>query len=294
LDPSQADARDALSELESEESFLPVDIMVLAPELTSRSWRERRDAAAGLADLATKDPGMVLSYTSLLVDLLADEEREVRLPAILALGQIGESSAVDPLIELQESSWLLRFSIIEALSRLGSVDGLVTRLRGEMERIQDRNPVFSSHRDPLVEVEYDRLMEIGVLALERTGSLEDLVELAEANAWEDADEENSESAGDDWQADELVDGYLEDEEDEPEEDLTSYVDETALMVAYALERMAKPRLTALEAALLRRLAEIPDLTLLDLSEETGEEELTVVYDFSSLREAAIIELSKTP
>ena len=106
-----------------------------------------------------------------LIDLLDDEDREVRHAAIEALGNIGDKRAVLPLSQREESSWLLRFSLIEALAQLGSVDGLVTVLQREMNRDQMRNPVFSAQKDPLLEVEYSRLKRLACWRLRRPAIL---------------------------------------------------------------------------------------------------------------------------
>ncbi|RPJ46647.1 MAG: HEAT repeat domain-containing protein, partial [Chloroflexi bacterium] len=265
----------------------------------ARDWSERRDAAAGFGELGDKVPANAIDR---LIELLDDEDREVRHAVMESLGNIGDRRAVLPLSQREESSWLLRFAQIEALAQLGSVDGLVTVLKREMNRDQMRNPVFSSQKDPLLEVEYSRMMEIGALAFEKTGDLEGLLTLAEGNAWEVVDEE------DEGEAENAADGYGTGEEEEYEEyaeeleadeDLEAYVDEVAQMASLALERLATPRLPNLDVATLRRLAAVPDLALLELSgeeedadQDEGEPELTVIHDLSALREAAQAELAK--
>ncbi len=164
LDRSLADAREALDELEEENVLPSLDANLLLADLAARGWSERRDAAAGLGDLGENAPAQAADR---LIELLDDEEREVRHAAIEALGNIGDRRAVLPLMQREEGSWLLRFAIIESLAQLGSVDGLVTVLRREMNRVQERNPVFSSHKDPLLEVEYDRLMELACSLLRK-------------------------------------------------------------------------------------------------------------------------------
>lgn len=313
FDPTLKEAQDALAELENEPLLTPDEVEpgavdLLTGSLGSREWATRRDAAAGLGDLALRDQSQANKAADALIEMLGDEEREVRFAAIEALGHMDNRSAILPLIELEESSWLVRFSILQTLSQLGSVDGLVTILRREMNRIQERNPVFSSHKDPLLEVEYDLLMEIGVRALERTGDLESLLILAEANAWEELDlgdeEEEAEGYGEPDETEE--DGEYEDEEEQVDEDLTSYVDEVALMGDAALERLAIPKISTLSAGILQRLAVVPDLTLIDLTEDQeetpdvsieeteaeSEGEPSVVYDLSNLREAAKAELKR--
>jgi hypothetical protein len=142
-------------------------------------------------------------------------------------------------------------------------------------------------------VEYSRLVEVGVLALERSGDVESLVAIAEGNAWEE-----EEDSADDFEVVEDTDawdsGEDEVEEIDADEDLTDYVDEVGQMAAVALDRLARPRLSSLEPDLLLRLAEVPDLTLIDLSEEgdVEEGETGLVYDFSALREAAKAELAR--
>lgn len=280
LDPALAEAAEALDELEADEFELPSEES-FQQALAGAGWQKRRDAAAGLGTLGYASPAQANESAGRIASLLQDDEREVRHAAILSLGQLGSPTAIAPLVEMRESSWLLRYAILEALSRLGSVAGLISVLHREMDRLVDRNPTFTSFRDPLVEVEYGRLLEVGVLALERSGDIESLVEIAEGNAWEEAEDEET------WTGEE------EEEEFSPEEDLASYVDEVGQMAAAALDRSARPRLAALPPDLLRRLAEVPDLTLIDLSEEEGEKgETGLVYDFSELREAAKAELEK--
>ncbi len=317
LDPSQADAREALDDLTSDrEKVLPemVPSMLMA-DLSSRDWAERRDAAAGLGELEENAPEGAVDR---LINLLDDEDREVRHAAIEALGSIGDKRAIEPLSQRDESSWLLRFALIEALAQLGSVDGLVTVLQREMNRDQMRNPVFSAQKDPLLEVEYGRMMEIGVLAFEKTGDLNGLLTLVEGNAWEEVDEEEAEgvaSEEEEYTAEGFVSGededYEDDEDLEADEDLESYVDEVAQMVSLALERLATPNLSTLDVATLNRLAVVPDLSLLvmtgeeedtdanafeeDMEDEdvsVYEPELTVIHDLSALREAAKAELSR--
>ncbi len=313
LEPTLKDAREALDELENEplkqsgSSDLTV-MDLLISDLSSRSWQTRRDAAAQIGDLAQRGvPGAAAAFDA-ITNRLEDEEREVRQAAIEALGWINDRQAVMPLLALEESSWLARFSILQALAQLGSVDGLVTVLRREMDRIQNRNPVFSSNKDPLLEVEYDLLLEIGVRSLERTGDLESLLQLAEDNAWEEVEVEDDENEEDEAEGYYLADEGEDDDEDEdlePDEDLASYVDEVAQIASAALEQLAAPRIPNLPAATLQRLSAVPDLTLIDLSdtdEVPGEEikptidepeaEPLVVYDLSKLRAAAQAELDR--
>jgi tetratricopeptide (TPR) repeat protein len=291
LDPAQQDARDALDELEEEIHPPELDLAMLHAELDNFNFPHRRDAAAALGELG--DP----AASDILLVALQDEEREVRHAAIESLGRLAEKDpdrrALLPILELKEQSWLLRFALIETLMRLGSVDGIVATLYREMDRLQERNPVFTSHKDPLVEVEFDRLMEIGVLALEHTGDVSGLLDFAEANAWEDVEDEEDEEDDSDLSENFFgaeFDEYIEEEDLEAEEDLSSYVDEVAQLIVIALERLAMPRLASLKPDLLKRLSTVPDLTLLDLSEDEEEGQPTVVYDLSQLREAAAKQL----
>jgi len=295
LDSHMDDAREALEELSLAEGAPDIDPpdMLLA-RMTVRNWQERRDAAAAAGEQAMRGvPDARQILLDPLLTLLKDEEREVRHAAVEALGRMGDPRAVPPLLEMGESSWLVRFAILNTLSALGSVEGLVTALRREMTKIQERNPVFSSHKDPLLEVEYGVLMEIGVRALERTGNIEALLALSEDNAWEEVDDEDVEPlspGGESYVR--LEDGALvslDDEvEEEADEDLTAYVDEVAEMAAIALERLALPAIPQLGEDILTRLAAIPDLTLIDLSEENAEP--VIVKDLSALRQAAVKEL----
>ncbi|MBE0697838.1 MAG: hypothetical protein IH586_13030, partial [Anaerolineaceae bacterium] len=220
--------------------------------------------------------------------------------AVNSLGLLGSRSAILPLIEMKESSWLMRFAIIEALSRLGSVDGLVSVLDHEMEQQMNRNPAFSSLKDPLLGVEYGRMVEIGVLALERTGDIESLVDLAEGNAWEEEDDQVEPYLEDGVEIIEEEDFDYDEDDLEAEEDLTAYVDEVGQLVSIALDRSARAHLVELDHDLLQRLTQVPDLTLIDLSEiedvdlDEGveDEEPVLVYDLSGLREAALGELAR--
>jgi len=85
---------------------------------------------------------------------LADDEREVRHAAVEAVGRLGIQAAVPALLEQRESSWLLRFAVLDALSTLGATAALAERLRREMSSLQERNPIFGSGKDPLIELEY--------------------------------------------------------------------------------------------------------------------------------------------
>lgn len=282
LDPDHADAREALGELldlldEPAEGQEPEEVDLNG--LSSGAWQERRDT------LALLQPWQEVSQ-SLLEELLADDEREVRHAAIEAVARLGLNSAAPALAQQPESSWLLRFAILDTLSSLGAVDGLVERLRLEWEAMPPRNAVLSSSRDPLAELENDQLFEIGVLALERTGDVEALLDQVEGFAWEELPDEAE-------FADESVEDAEEDaEEDEGEadEDLLSYVDETGLILAQALERLATRLLPELNPALLQRLSQTPDLTLLDpTDEEAGP---VLVHDLSTLRASAAEELAR--
>jgi HEAT repeat protein len=281
LDPGQAEAHKAIVELEEQHVFPDMEDDSYLRDLTSLSWAARRDAAAAIGDMGEDAPEVI---SRPLIVLLNDEDREVRHAAIEALGNIGDPQAIQPLLKTNESSWLLRFAIIEALAELGSVEGLVRVLRREMQGIQKRNPVFSGEKDPLLDAEYDLLMEMGVLAFERTGDLEALLSLAEDNAWEevgvDEEGESNSAAG-------------EENEQEADEELEAYVDEVAQMESLALERLAIPKLSEIKTPILRRLAVVPDLTLLDvINEGQAETEPVMIHDLSVLRTAAQTELAK--
>jgi hypothetical protein len=60
------------------------------------------------------------------------------------------------------------------------------------------------------------------------------------------------------------------------------------MVVMALDRLASPKISSLDTQILERLAEVPDLTLMDVTGE--QEEPALVYDLSALRQAAQDEL----
>jgi HEAT repeat protein len=226
-----------------------------------------------------------------LLELLFDEDREVRHAAVEALGSLGDASAVEALLQIDESSWLLRFAVIEALAKIGSVRGVEAALHKEMQSIHDRNPIFSRQKDPLLELEFDLLMEVGVLAFEKTGDLQTLLALAEGNRWEEVDEPGADDVYAENYYPDPFGGEVDEEEDEEiEDDLASYVDEVSQMASMALERLAAPRLGELDRDTLRRLAAVPDLTLMDVSGEGGQPQ--VVYDLSELRQAAKAELEK--
>ena len=284
LDPSLSEAREAHAELQESIDPLPVEPAALLSDLAADDWRRRRDALAVLTPRISPDSELVLA-------LLADEEREVRHAAIEAIARLRLQAAVGTLLAQHESSWLLRFAILDALSVLGAVDALVERLRQEMARLQERNPVFTSAKDPLVELEYGLVLEIGLLALERTGDVAGLLDQAEGNTWESQDAEDEDSPEDEGLAsDDEYDEEDPDSEEEADEDLLSYVDETGLMVAQALEHLAAQRLPDLPQPLVQRLSETPDLTLLDLSVEDSQP--AVAHDFSALRAAAAAELRR--
>lgn len=294
FDPTLTDAREALNELKNEESSLPLEMSDLLNGLSDRDWKTRRDAAAGLGELALAKQVVPEMVVDSLIEHLADEDREVRHAVIEALSQLDDRRAVLPLLAQNESSWLVRFAILHALAHIGSLDGLVSALHREMKQIQERNPVFSSHKDPLLEVEYDLLMEIGVRALERTGDIEGLLLLAEGNAWEEINEDGSGDIDGGYADEEVISPGLGEiflsEEEEADEDLEYYVDEVAQMAAAALERLVQERLVNISAELLNRIREVPDLTLMDASEPDADP--VIVYDLSSLRQTAANELQR--
>lgn len=280
LDPEQADASEALNDMEFTLSDDMLDGEVLLRGLKSRAWQERRDSAAGLGDLGEDAPPEALPL--LLNLLVTDEEREVRHAVIEALGNIEDRSALQALTDQEESSWLLRFAIIEALAQLRDPAGLVVVLRREMSAMQERNTLFTANKDVLLEVEYDRMMEVGALALERSGDLAVLLDLADEG-----------QAADEWAEteDEAVQGdYLDEEEEAIEESLESFTDETALLVSLAIDRLALPNLASLDRLLLERLALLPDLTLPAF--ETDEEQPAVLHDHAAVRNAAVLELAR--
>lgn len=299
LDSSHAETREALEELEQQVVIEPKDQEALLKDLVSGSWQERRDAAALLGEMDddTAAAGLIVA--------LQDPEREVRhavLEALTRLGKDHAESVIPAVLMMEESSWLLRFWRLRLLSEMGSVPGLIGVLEGEMERAQHRNPVFRAGKDPLLEVEYELVQEVGVLALEHTGDVEALLAIAEENAWVEVDEEEEgivisaedEEALEDaeWIDDEVMDA-MEQNAEEAEENLESYVDEVGQLAAAALDRLAHRTLGTLPADMLRRLAQAPDLTLLDPTSETFDmENLVTVYDLSALRSAAQEELGR--
>lgn len=295
FDPTLKDAIEALTELEDEAKHLPLEIPELLSGLSDRSWETRRDAAAGLGELALTRQAIPDEVIDSLIEHLDDEEREVRHAVIEALGQFDDRRAVLPLLARNESAWLVRYAILHTLAHIGSLDGLVSVLRREMKQIQERNLVFSSHKDPLLEVEYDLLMEIGVRAMELTGDVEGLLLLAEGNVWEEIEEEGSGDIDSGYAADEeifssdLGELFLS-EEEEADEDLEFYVDEVAQMAVAALERLVQERLATISTDLLDRIRVVPDLTLMDASEPDADP--LIVHDLSSLRQMADSEIQR--
>jgi HEAT repeat protein len=310
LEPSLREAREALEEVQAEVSLPPDAPDLFLSGLKNRDWSERRNGAAGIADLAMRGDPAANQAADALIALLEDEEREVRHTALDALAWLGRRRAVPavlavpPILAMEESSWLVRFSVLQALAWFGAVDALISALRREMTRIQERNPIFSSQKDPMLEVEYEALMEIGARALERTGDLEALLSLAEGNAWVETDEEGEEESAEETQeqtgaggevyrmgyAEELEADEAESEEEEEVDDLSSYVDEVAEMAVVALGRLAEPALPDLPPDMLTRLSKVPDLTLIDLEDEQAQPVL--VRDLAGLREAAAAELRR--
>lgn len=286
LEPSLNEAREALDELEADLDLEAAPLLNdLLLELAGGSWTARRDAAAQTGALGKQ---AAPAFGALLA-ALQDEEREVRHAALAAVARLAQfaapeeqTAALAALQERRESSWLLRFATLEALAALRSAAGLRAVLLREMERMAES--VFEAQRDPLHEVDYERLMEIGALAFQRSGDLPGLLDIAEANAWEAVEEDNA--GEEDFDTTEEYDDYAQ-EGVEADPDLSSYVDEVALMACVALERLALPLLPGISTSLLERLAAVPDLTLLDYSEsETGEPQHALAYDLSGLRAAA--------
>jgi HEAT repeat protein len=288
IDPTQSEVRVALNDLEAEQDLPLLEADVLVNDLTARGWITRRDAAAGLGALSPQVPE---GSVDLLIELLFDEDREVRHAAIEAVGKLGDQRAVETLLVMNESSWLLRFGIIEALANLGSIAGVEAALRKEMHDIHERNPIFSRQKDPLLELEFDLLMEVGVLAFEKTGDLQGLLALAEDNVWEAVEEGGgTDPYAVDYYEDPYGGGPFEEDEEEVEDDLESYVDEVAQMASLALERLAVPQLPQLDKNTLNRIAAVPDLTLIDVSDESSQP--FMVHDLSELRQAARAELER--
>ena len=121
LKPDYVDAREALEDLEAEHGFTEPDDDLAFNNLYSKNWEQRRDAAAALGDIGAEIEPETFDR---LLNLLDDDEREVRHAVIEALGNIENPKAVQPLMDRQEGSWVLRFAIIEALAQLKSVDGI--------------------------------------------------------------------------------------------------------------------------------------------------------------------------
>ena len=298
-DSSHAETREALEEIEQQVVIETKHTEALLKDLGNGSWQERRDAAALLGEMGD-DAG-----AAGLILALQDPEREARHAALEALTRLGKGhaeSVVPVVLEMEESSWLLRFARLHTLSEMGSVPGLVSVLENEMDRVQHRNPVFTAGKDPLLEVEYELVQEVGALALERTGDVATLLAIAEENAWVEVDEdeegieisaeEEEELEDAEWIDDDMMD-VLEQNAEEAEENLESYVDEVGQLAAAALDRLAMRNLTVLPEDILRRLAQVPDLTLLDPTAETFElEHLVTVYDLGGLRSAAQDELGR--
>jgi hypothetical protein len=289
IDPNQPEAREAMNDLEAEQNLPLLEADLLIQDLSARGWSERRDAAAGLGVFGEEAPPNSAEH---LLDLLADEDREVRHATIHALGKLGDEVAILPLTQLDEHSWLLRFAIIEALSNLSSVAGVEAVLQHEMQRIHERNPIFSRQKDPLLELEFNLLMETGVLAFEKTGDLEGLLALAEGNRWAEAvvEDDHADPYTADYYPDPFSRSIFEEEEEEEEENLDAYVDEVSQMASLALERLAIPQLEHIDMDLLRRLADVPDLTLMDVSDEDSQP--LMVHDLHELRQAARTELER--
>jgi hypothetical protein len=154
-----------------------------------------------------------------------------------------------------------------------------------MDRIQERNPIFTGNKDPMIEIEYERLLEVGALAFEQTEDLEGLLAEAESRGQGYEPDEDGE-----WEYDDAMEEDVEELDEELDENMHDYVNEVGLMMSLALERLALPQLKTIDNATLIRLSEVPDLTLLDVSEETVQPEESVVHDFSALRQAAKEEL----
>ena len=281
LDPDLSDAQEALTDLD-EELGPPEAVDLLVRKLHDNDWHTRRDAAAVLGWMEQL-PGQHPQVVEGLLNVLSDPDREVRHAAIEALGRLDAHQAMAPLLAQQESSWLLRTAVLAALAEMGVAGAVAERLRTEMAAFQERNPVFTSHRDPLLEIEYDLLLEMGVLALEQTGDVEGLLAEVEGLTWVSEDEESDEDADE-------ADDEEDEEAVEDAEELLSYVDETSLMIALALERLAGRKMATLPEETLERLAAVPDVELLDLNEPDAQP--ITVHDLSELRAQARDEFQK--
>lgn len=106
---------------------LPRSLEAALRDLRERLPRVRASAAADLARHA--DPGERARVSAALVGALADEASEVRARAAASLGELGEGSAVDRLLDLVDDvDALVRQAAVEALGVIGDARA-VDRLR---------------------------------------------------------------------------------------------------------------------------------------------------------------------
>ena len=96
---------------------MPESLAALADGLYVESPADRAYAASQLGKLAAE----AKPAAPLLIDCLGDPDWQVRRQAAEALGAIGDSAAVDPLIEVvsnRNGAWSVRSAAVRSLGRL--------------------------------------------------------------------------------------------------------------------------------------------------------------------------------
>ena len=141
-------ALNALKKIYKSENKGKEDVLkYLLKAIKSKDNRDRYDAGWALAELGKDEPNTIVPE---LIDLLDHKRMETRLNAVVALGEIGNERAVEPLVQLINSGSEekesdrekpeVRRLAVEALRKIGSpkaVDELVKILenRGSSMRV---------------------------------------------------------------------------------------------------------------------------------------------------------------
>lgn len=171
--PTESPSNDLVTESQAKDANLKInemisngDIQGLAASLTNGNKEIRIDAANALGQLLSgkgsirEDPALQLkmygtitnnvdpvveSTVGALIQALNDTDPDVREEAAKALGEIGDSEAVDPLIQaLKDTDPRVRASAVEALGKIGEKRKSVVQLR---KALKDSDPEVKSNAE---------------------------------------------------------------------------------------------------------------------------------------------------
>lgn len=142
-------------------------LKALFDAIKSKDNRDRHDASLALAHLGNRRDGDPKTIVPKLIDLLDHKRMQTRLNAVLALGEIGDKSAIEPLVKRiasgseeekkkRENPEVRRLAV-EALGKIGKTDDPNVRRLVVDNLIQLLENKGSSMRVDAIEA----LMEIG-------------------------------------------------------------------------------------------------------------------------------------